>query len=149
MNISFPKAVPHFGAVFKKDPGTEESLYFQHDAAQKGMAQSFYATGEDKVVLSPLTDTINNASEKYYEAKNTFYINSGRYDEDTLSTILSAYSNIQKNEHNAKRRENDAKMIQRYASTEGHAAFVAARNTYEAAVDQYLAKTAELAQKAQ
>lgn len=148
MNISKPSVMLQFGAVYKQKPKDEPTLYFQQDVDKAGMTDSYYATSEDKVVLQPLNDAINTLGKAYRQVKKDFLVKTG-YPADLVSMAISAScNNIYQEENNVNRREFDDTLIRNFPKVEGHAAFVAARDAYEIAENQYLGKTLELARKA-
>lgn len=150
MNIPFHPTAPLFGAVFKKKPANEETLFFQHDSEKSGMPERFYATGEDKAALQPLNDNINNATTVYSHIKTDFLVKSGYCDEEqAILCVAASTGNIHSEAFNVKRNEQDDKLLARYGDNLLGHLFKATRGLYENAVAQYLAKTAELAQKAQ
>lgn len=150
MNTLLIASSPKFGAVYTSRPQNEEALFFQHDPDQEGLANGYYATGEDKTALRPLTDAINDAAIVYSKIKRDFLIDNNHCDDQMADLFVAAATgNIHKAENNEKRRETDERLQEKYEKNIHHRVFTAACRIYEKATADYLAFTKELAQKAQ
>lgn len=154
MNISSPKSlsgsVLHFGAVYKKDPKPQESAYFQQKSLGGArVPQSYYATGEDAVVVNEIHEKFEAIDTSYRRAKIDFMRNAG-YSAHMAGCAVAAACNLTfQEESHGERRAYDDMLIQNFPNVKGLEKLVAARDAYEVGVVEYLAKTAELAQKAQ